>query len=318
MFTECYRMCGNLAAVYYTCQVHLIVLDCLSTGVRVLGRLIPNDSALGGPVDVPFVIRRRLEELGLEQQALARAAHVTESYISQLLTRRKAPPAPNRTDIYDRMDKFLKLPSGELAKLADLQRKEELKRELGGEPAPLFHEVRELILRKCNPEKQEHVRAIFEKQPFGELERLVTQTLLDVVKRVAKDELENDYWLRMVARLSRRSYEEMRVVVLAFLDPLIESWDIDLATFGLEIVLNHSVVPGQAKRFAFVEQEAAQPVGDEPGLQEFLQDPSLSGTATAEEVEFLKRLRFTHKRPTSLYYYRELQNFRDPLHFRTP
>ncbi len=284
-------------------------------------------------MDVPFVIRRRLEELGLEQQALARAAHVTESYISQLLTRRKAPPAPNRTDIYDRMDKFLKLPSGELAKLADLQRKEELKRELGDVPAPLFHEVRELILRKCNPEKQEHVRAIFEKEPFGELERLVTQTLLDVVKRVAQDELENDYWLRMVARLSRRSYEEMRVVVLefldtdifhvsaencvAFLDPLIESWDIDLATFGLEIVLNHSVVPGQAKRFAFVEQEVAQPVGDEPGLKEFLQDSSLSGTATAKEVEFLKRLKFEDQRPTPLYYYRELQSLRDPLHFRT-
>jgi len=285
-------------------------------------------------VDVPFVILHRLEELGLEQQALARAAHVTESYISQLLTRRKAPPAPNRTDIYDRMDKFLKLPSGELAKLADLQRKEELKRELGDEPAPLFHEVRELILRKCNPEKQKHVRAIFERQPFGELERLVTQTLLDVVKRVAKDELENDYWLRMVAQLSRRSYEEMRVVVLefldtdifhvsaencvSFLDPLIESWDIDLATFGLEIVLNHSVVPGQAKRFDYVEREAEEPVAEEPGLQEFLQDPSLSGTATAKEVAFLKRLKFQGRRPTPLYYYRELQNLRDPLHFRTP
>jgi len=285
-------------------------------------------------VDVPFVILHRLEELGLEQQALARAAHVTESYISQLLTRRKAPPAPNRTDIYDRMDKFLKLPSGELAKLADLQRKEELKRELGDEPAPLFHEVRELILRKCNPEKQKHVRAIFERQPFGELERLVTQTLLDVVKRVAKDELENDYWLRMVAQLSRRSYEEMRVVVLefldtdifhvsaencvSFLDPLIESWDIDLATFGLEIVLNHSVVPGQAKRFDYVEREAEEPVAEEPGLQEFLQDSSLSGTATATEVEFLKRLKFQGRRPTPLYYYRELQNLRDPLHFRTP
>ena len=284
-------------------------------------------------MDVPFVILHRLEELGLEQQELARAAHVTESYISQLLTRRKAPPAPNRTDIYDRMDKFLKLPNGELAKLADLQRKEELKRELGDEPAPLFHEVRELILRKCNPEQQEHVRAIFEKQPFGELERLVTQTLLDVVKRVAKDELENDYWLRMVARLSRRSYEEMRVVVLefldtdifhvsaencvSFLDPLIESWDIDLATFGLEVVLNHSVVPGQAKRFEFVEREAEQPVSEEPGLQEFLQDSSLSGTATAKEVEFLKRLKFQGQRPTPLYYYRELQNLRDPLHFRT-
>jgi len=284
-------------------------------------------------VDVPFVILHRLEELGLEQQELARAAHVTESYISQLLTRRKAPPAPNRTDIYDRMDKFLKLPSGELAKLADLQRREELKRELGDEPAPLFHEVRELILRKCDPEKQKHVRAIFEKQPFGELERLVTQTLLDVVKRVAKDELENDYWLRMVARLSRRSYEEMRVVVLefldtdifhvsaencvAFLDPLIESWDIDLATFGLAIVLNHSVVPGQAKRFEFVEREAEQPVSEEPGLQEFLQDSSLSGTATPKEVAFLKRLKFQGQRPTPLYYYRELQSLRDPLHFRT-
>jgi len=285
-------------------------------------------------VDVPFVILHRLEELGLEQQELARAAHVTESYISQLLTRRKAPPAPNRTDIYDRMDKFLKLPSGELAKLADLQRKEELKRELGDEPAPLFHEVRELILRKCDPEKQKHVRAIFEKQPFGELERLVTQTLLDVVKRVAKDELENDYWLRMVARLSRRSYEEMRVVVLefldtdifhvsaencvAFLDPLIESWDIDLATFGLAIVLNHSVVPGQAKRFEFVEREAELPVSEEPGLQEFLQDSSLSGTATPKEVAFLKRLKFQGQRPTPLYYYRELQSLRDPLHFHTP
>jgi len=285
-------------------------------------------------VDVPFVIRQRLAELGMEQQDLARAARVTESYITQLLTRKKAPPASNRTDIYARIDKFLKLPTGEMAKLADLQRKEELKRELGDALAPLFHEVRELILRKCNPQRREHVRAIFEKQPFGELERLVTQTLLDVVKRAAKNELENDYWLRMVAQLSGRSYEEMRVVVLefldtdifhvsaencvSFLDPLIESWDIDLATFGLEIVLNHSVVPGQAKRFEFVERESEPPVGEEPGLQEFLQDPSLSGSATAEEVEFLKQLRFKHARPTPLYYYRELQNLRDPLHFRTP
>src|SRR5437867_10803355 len=286
------------------------------------------------PVDVPFVIRHRLEELGLEQQDLARAAGVTESYISQLLTRKKPLPAPSRTDIYDRMDKFLKLPSGELARLADLQHKEELKRELGEEPVPLYHEFRQLILRKCNREKEKHVRAIFEQQPFGELERLVTQTLLDVVKHAAKDELDNDYWLRMVARLSRRSYEEMRVVVLefldtdifhvsaencvSFLDPLIESWAIDLATFGLAIVLNHSVVPGQAKRFEFVEREADQPLSEEPGLQEFLQDSSLSGTATPKEVAFLKRLKFQGQRPTPLYYYRELQSLRDPLHFRTP
>ena len=39
--------------------------------------------------------------------------------------------------------------------------------------------------------------------------------------------------------------------------------------------------------------------------------------ATPAEVAFLKRLKFKDRRPTPLYYYRELQNLRDPLHFRT-
>jgi transcriptional regulator with XRE-family HTH domain len=284
-------------------------------------------------MDVSFVIRQRLEEFGLDQRELAQAAEVTDSYISQLLTRRKAPPAPSRTDIYDKMDKFLKLPSGELARLAAVQRAEGRKRELGEEPAPLFHAVRELILRKCDPNEEPHLRAIFEKQPFGELERLVTKQLLNVVKEVATEELENEYWLRMVAELGGRSYQEMRVIVLefldtdifhlsrencvAFLDPLIESWDIDLATFALDIVLNPRVVSGHVRRFEFVERESGEVFVEEPGLNEFLKDPALSGTATEEEVSYLKRLRFRGKRPTPLFYYRELQNLRDPLHFHT-
>ncbi|MDZ4340000.1 MAG: helix-turn-helix transcriptional regulator, partial [candidate division NC10 bacterium] len=40
------------------------------------------------------MIRQRLEELGADQRDLATAAQVTESYISQLLTRKKSPPAP--------------------------------------------------------------------------------------------------------------------------------------------------------------------------------------------------------------------------------
>ncbi len=284
-------------------------------------------------MDVPLIIRQRLQELGLGQRDLARAAHVTESYISQLLSRRKAPPAPNRTDIYDRMDKFLRLPRGELAKLAALQRKEDLKRELGDETTPLFREVRALVLQKCQPDKAKDIRAIFETQPFGELERLVTLTLLDVAKEVARHELDNNYWLRMVAQLGGRSYEEMRVVVLefldtdlfhvsaencvSFLDPLIESWDIDLATFRLEIALSQRVAGGIVKRFEFVERESEPPGGAGSGLNQFLQDTSLSGTATEEELAFLKRLRFNGRQPTALYYYRELQNLRDPVHFPT-
>jgi len=284
-------------------------------------------------MDVALVIRRRLEEFGLEQRDLAQAAQVTESYISQLLTGRRAPPAPDRTDIYDKMDRFLNLPSGQLARLADHQRKEHLKKELGEEPAALFREVRDLVLRKCNPGTEREIRAVFEKQPFGELERLVTQKLLDVVKGLAQQELGNESWLRTVADLSGRTYEATRVSVLefldtdifhvsaedcvSFLDPLIESWDIDLATFALEIVLNGRLVPGNVKRFEFVELESEQHFVEEPGFKGFLDDASLSGTATPAEVAFLKRLKFKDRRPTPLYYYRELQNLRDPLHFRT-
>ena len=284
-------------------------------------------------MDVPLVIRQRLEELGVEQRALAIAAQVTESYISQLLTRKKAPPAPNRTDIYDKMETFLRFPHGELSKLATLQREEELKRRLGDPLTPLFKEVRELILRKYNPDTRMEIHAIFEKQAFGELERLVTQKLLDVVKRVVKEELESEHWLRTVARLSDRSYEQMRVTVLefldtdifnlsiehcvAFLDPLIESWGIDLATFDMEIVLDRRLAPGPPKKFGFVEREPEEAFDEEPGLKDFLQDTRLSGDATEEEIAFLQKLRLGRKRPTPLYYYRELQNLKDPLHFRT-
>jgi len=285
-------------------------------------------------MDVSLVIRHRLEELGLHQRDLAAAAEVTESYVSQLLTRKKALPAPNRTDIYEKMGRFLKLPHGELVKLAIQERQEGLKRKLVDPPAPLFKEVRELVLSKCKPDKQEQIRAIFEKQPLGELERLVTQKLLDVVKRVAREELESKSWLHLVAELSNQNYEEMRVTILefldtdvldvsiencvSFLDPVIDSWDINLATFGMEIVLNRRVAAGPALRFEFVEKEAEQDSEEEPGFGKFLQDASLSGDATEVEIEFLKRLRFKGKRPKPLYYYRELQSLRDPLHFRAP
>jgi len=248
------------------------------------------------------------------------------------LSRKKMPPASERTDIYDKLGRALKLPAGKLADLADLQRRQELRKKIQVPPVPLFREVRELLLQKCRAGKRVQVRAIFEKEPFGELERLVTQKVLDVVQEVAREELGREKWLRIVARESNRSYKQMRVAVLEFLDadvfnitpesciaffaPLIATWDIDLASFSLEIALNRRVAPGRSKRFEFIEKEAETAV-QERGLRAFLKDRSLSGDVTPEEIDFLKKLRFKNgRRPTALYYYRELQNFRDPLHFR--
>src|SRR2546428_5592000 len=229
------------------------------------------------------------------------------------------------------MAKFLKLPGDRFWRLAAHKGREKLKKNLGTPPAPLFKEVRELILRKCAPAKEKQIRRIFEKQPFGELERFVTQKLLDVIKNVAKQELNSENWLHVVARLTGRRYEQLRVTLLefldtdvfnlspencvSFLDPLIESWDVDLTTFGMEIVLNGRIASGDPKRYEFVERGPDQPEV-EPGFKEFLNDSSLSGTATKEEIEVLKKLRFNGKRPTPHYYYRELQSLRDPLHFR--
>jgi hypothetical protein len=206
-----------------------------------------------------------------------------------------------------------------------------LKRGLEDPPAALFREVRELVLRKCAADRRQEIREIFERQPFGELERFVTQKLLDIIQRIARSELDNEQWLRKVGRASSRSYKQMRVTILefldtdvfslsagncvSFLDPLLESWNIDLSTFGMEIVLNRRFVPGHLKRLDFVERDIEDPIEQEPGLTEFLQDASLSGNASQDEIAFLRRLTFKGRRPRPLYYYRELQNLRDPMHF---
>jgi transcriptional regulator with XRE-family HTH domain len=282
-------------------------------------------------MDVSLLIKQRLRELGLDQKDLAAAAQVTESYISQLLARKKAPPAPRRTDIYEKIGQFLRLPTGELSKLADSQRLQDLKEKIGEKPAPLFKGCRQLILRKCDSGRRAEVQRIFEKEAFGELERLVTQKILDVAQGLAREELRSDEWLRRLAQHTGRSFEQMRVGILefldtdvfdvslescvSFLDPMIDSWDIDLKSFGIEIVLNDRLAPGTLKRFEFIEMTPQERFGIEPGFEEFLKDKTLSGDATEQEIEFLKTLNFKDRRPSSLYYYRELQSLRDPLHF---
>jgi transcriptional regulator with XRE-family HTH domain len=282
-------------------------------------------------VDVPELIRMRLEQLDYEQSDLAAAVQVTQSFISQLLNRKKRPPSPHRTDIYRKMEDFLKLPPGDLGRLADLQLKQELKTKIEPQPSPLFEEVREVILRKCLPGKEKQIRQIFAKEPFGDIERIVTQKLVDVAKGIAREEWKNENWLRVIARLNNKSYEEMRVIVLEFLDtdvfglsmqnctcflePLIASWDIDLITFRMSVTLNPQLGKEQLKRFAFVELEPDESADDRAGLREFLSEYQLSLDIAPEEVVFLKALRIKGRRPNTLYYYRELQNLRDPLHF---
>ncbi len=99
-----------------------------------------------------------------------------------------------------------------------------------------------------------------------------------------------------MAQSRARSYRQARVAILefldtdvfnvsvenctSFLDPIIDSWDIDLKTFGMVVVPSRRLTAGRLKRFEFAEQEPPQPAAIEPGLEVFLKDASLSGGAT--------------------------------------
>jgi hypothetical protein len=123
-------------------------------------------------------------------------------------------------------------------------------------------------------------------------------------------------------RVTAREFLDTELVHLsaehgaAFLDPLIASWDVDLASFAVDVVLDRRAGGPSIRRFEFVEREPGRPGAEEAGLKEFLGDRALSGTVTPDELQFLRRLEFRDRRPTAVYYYRELQNLRDPLHFR--
>jgi transcriptional regulator with XRE-family HTH domain len=277
-------------------------------------------------MDFASVIRRRLEELGLGQRDLASASQVTESYISQLLSSKKIPPLPNRTDIYDKMSRFLSLPREELARLAALQHHEALDRVWKEAPPARFGPMRDLILRKCRPARQVRMRAVFHKDPFGEMERLITRTLVQAIRDVAREHARDEAWLRSIASPGRYRMTRVRLIELldsdpiapigdfsAFLDPLIQSWDFDFVYFTVQVHL----AGGASRRFGFHEESSEEPaVADEPALRAFLQD-TLSAGVTVEEIESLRRMRFSASRkPTELFYYRALQNLRDPLHFR--
>jgi hypothetical protein len=182
-----------------------------------------------------------------------------------------------------------------------------------------------------SPRRGNRSPSIFEREPFGEFERFVTQKLLDVAKRVAREELADEQWIHRVARVSKRSYEEARVLILefldtdvfhvsvenclSFLDPLLESWDIEFDSFSMEIVLNRRLARSHRKKLEFREAEPEPAQQWSQVSKHFCRMRIWSADLTEEETAFLKSLRWNGKRPSPLYYYRELQNLRDPLHF---
>ena len=120
--------------------------------------------------------------------------------------------------------------------------------------------MRALILRKCDPEHLTDVRTIFEQQPFGELEQLVTRYLLEIARETAGERPEADD--------------------VSLLEPSIERWRVDLTTFAVDVVLAAGTASPESRRLEFMERDGGEANIEEPGFKEFLDNRALSGSAT--------------------------------------
>ena len=90
-------------------------------------------------MDLVLFTRNRLKQLRLSSRDRARASSMAESYIAELLEPNGLQTASTRTHVHDQLERVLQLPHGHLVKLADLERREHLKKRLEHPSGPLLH-----------------------------------------------------------------------------------------------------------------------------------------------------------------------------------
>jgi Fe-S cluster assembly iron-binding protein IscA len=212
------------------------------------------------PIKVSELMRRRLKELQRTPRELAEAVQVPEVYIADLLAGRRRPPAPGRTDVYDRMTKFLRLHRNDLPTCARVEREGDA----GGHRRP-DQKVRERLLELCEPSKARLVnRRLAGKKGNVALEILIAQRLLEIAQGFVRRQLDDEVGIRVAASREGCSHIDMRLRLIDFLDatpdsltlsdhevfvrPRIAAWDIDLETHAMRIVLrSHEPEPRQQR-----------------------------------------------------------------------
>jgi hypothetical protein len=209
---------------------------------------MPAALPLKQPVKVGQLLRRRLRELKRTPRELAEAVNVSEDYMADLVAGRRRPPAPGRTDLYAPMTKFLRLHRNDLPTCARAER--------AAGPAGRRQpdaDVSRQVLELCLPERARTIQRRLNRPDGGELEHLIVGRLLQVAQGFVNRKLEDEVGLRMAATRDGCTYLEARMRLLEFLDadaesltprdcdeflrPRITSWDLDLDTHAMRIVL---------------------------------------------------------------------------------
>ena len=216
------------------------------------------------------ILAERLEETKQSSEDLAGAIEVPGRYVKELLAGRRRPPLPARTDVYEKMTRFLKLGRTDLTETATAERAE-----AGDDKGPPDEEVRDQMLELCEAQTAGKLRRRA-RNDHAELVDLLGR-VLDVAQGSACRTLTDQIPLRIAASRSGESYPEMRLRVLEFLDtspatltmdnlvqfirPLIEVWDVDLENNVLKVVLRSATPTERHQRRPMVRTGRARLAG---------------------------------------------------------
>ena len=193
------------------------------------------------------LLRRRLRELGRSPHELAEAVQVPAQYIDDLMDGSRRPPLPARTDIYPKMTSFLRVGRNDVIACARAERAA-----VGRGPADPGVRVRTQLLALCAPGTARALERRRTRSGGSELADLF-QRLLDVTQGSVRRTLDDQIGLRLAAAERGSTYLAMRFRVLEFLDvttdtltaqdlrefvqPRITSWDVDIETGVLRVVM---------------------------------------------------------------------------------
>jgi transcriptional regulator with XRE-family HTH domain len=194
------------------------------------------------------LLRRGLRNAKRSSDELAEAVQVSREYLNDLMTGRRRPPLPARTDLYERMTSFLRLGRNDLATSALAERTRKSTTDVRG-PAP---DVARQVLELCEPATARELKRRRARRGDAELAGF-TQRLLDVVQGSVRRTLDDQIGLKIAAADHGNSYVGMRVRLLTFLDvtpdtltpadlaefiaPRVSLWDVDLQADVLRVVL---------------------------------------------------------------------------------
>ena len=208
-------------------------------------------------VSVGELLRRRLKETKRTPEELAEAVEVPPEYVADLISGKRRPPLPGRTDVYERMTRFLGLGRTDLAACATAERASSKTKKTGPEAT-----VRRALLDMCEPTTSTELERRAKKDTAELIDFI--ERLVDVAQASVRRIMDDPIALRLAATKNGTAYIPMRLKVLEFLDatpstltmadvqnwitPKIARWDVDFTTGVLRVVLKTQDTPEQNRR----------------------------------------------------------------------